>query len=212
MIDRIYTFNLSYNTVIRDADSKIVIRFPNDFQDQFLVTRCDAISGFNQAANGQGQLDCQYSSSVRILSIYLQEPVDQTLTELKFTVSGVTNPRVAATTGFFTVTSYERKQGSWSALETSDGSLRMKFNPGALSATSLDLSESEVGAYSDLTVQFQTEHAIPIQNGQIRVGFPKWNPNAPIDKYQSYVDTGTASVAVPCLAQQLGPADSKDDA
>ena len=33
MVDRVYTFNLSYNTVIREANSKIVIRFPFDFQD-----------------------------------------------------------------------------------------------------------------------------------------------------------------------------------
>ena len=55
--DRTFTFNLSYNTVIADPDSKLVVRFPHDFEDQFSVTRCSAISGFNSASNGQ-LLDC----------------------------------------------------------------------------------------------------------------------------------------------------------
>ena len=74
----------------------------------------------------------------------------------------------------------------------------MKFSAGALSATSMNLSDSTVGKYSDLTVELTTEHDIPIANGQINIDFPKWNPNAPIDKYQSYVDTATANVVVPC--------------
>ena len=63
------------------------------------------------------------------------------------------------------------------------------------------LSESTVGAYSDLSVSFNTEHSIPISNGQINIDFPKWNPAAPVDKYQSYVDTQTTSVGIPCQPQ-----------
>jgi len=85
-----------------------VIRFPSDFEDQFSIAQCDAISGFDSQANGQ-PLDCEYNSRVRILTIYLPQPPDRTLTELKFSVAGVTNPRVATTTGFFTVVSYEKK-------------------------------------------------------------------------------------------------------
>ena len=135
MRDRTFTFNLSHNTKIVQNNSKIVIRFPDDFQEQFTVTDCTSISGFSSGTNGQ-ELDCVYTSSVNILTIYLPLPPDLTLTELKFTVKGVTNPLVATMTGFFTVTSYEKKSnGRWSALENSDGSLRMNFSPGALSTT-----------------------------------------------------------------------------
>ena len=121
---------------------------------------------------------------MRILTIFLTQPPDQTVTELKFTLSGVKNPRVAATTNFFDVTSYENKDRNglqWSRIETSDGTLKMKFTPGALSLPSLSLQDSTVGKYSDLTVAFTIQHDIPIANGMINVQFPKWNPGARVE-------------------------------
>ena len=84
--------------------------------------------------------------------------------------------------------------------ESDDGILAMQFTAGALSSTSLSLSKSTVGAYSDISVNFETMHDIPTVNGRIKIDFPKWNPGATDDKYQfqSYVDTQNSIVAVPC--------------
>ena len=82
------------------------------------------------------------------------------------------------------MTSYENKDRNglqWSRIETSDGTLKMQFTPGALSSPSLSLQDSTVGKYSDLTVAFTIQHDIPIANGMINVQFPKWNPGARVE-------------------------------
>ena len=41
-------------------------------------------------------------------------------------------------------------------------------------------------------------HAIPTNNGRIEIEFPKWNPNAPADQFQSYVDTQNSITTQEC--------------
>ena len=165
-----YTFSLSFNEPIIDTDSKIVIRFPHEFEDAFTPT-CDAISGFSSA------LVCSYNSSVRILTISSGFPAPVALsdpTEIIFTVSGVTNPRFAATTETFTINSYVKDGSVYTTQETFDRNLPVTFTPGALSGETLILSDQTVGAYSTLTVTMTTASAIP-SDGQIKIEFPKWN-------------------------------------
>lgn len=96
-----YTFNLSYEDAIVSDNSKIVVRFPPDFVDQFDVTECVAMQGFNTASLAAGnKLDYIYDKTVRILTIYLSDaPSSSTTRIINFTVSGVTNPRLAIITG-----------------------------------------------------------------------------------------------------------------
>ena len=60
-----YTFALEYALSITQADSKLVIRFPHDFEEEFSVTGCSAVSGFSLT----GDLSCTYLPSVRLLTI-----------------------------------------------------------------------------------------------------------------------------------------------
>ena len=60
-----YTFALEYALSITQADSKLVIRFPHNFEEEFTVTGCSAVSGFSIT----GDLSCTYLPSVRLLTI-----------------------------------------------------------------------------------------------------------------------------------------------
>ena len=116
-------------------------------------------------------------------------------------MSGVTNPRYAATTNTFTINSYKLVGSVYSTEETSDDNLKITFTPGALSDETLSLSDSTVGAYSVLTVGMQTVHAIP-QSGQIKIDFPKWNNFEGVSaaQYEPYVATSTSPGSVACVA------------
>ena len=105
-----YTFNLRMLQTIPD-DSKIVIRFPDDFEQEFDVTGCEAKSGFSLT----GTIACTYVRSVRLLTIDVGFPA--TFTELIFDVQGVTNPNYATPTGYFTINSYKRTAGEYITLE-----------------------------------------------------------------------------------------------
>ena len=73
-----YTFVLSYTRQITGSDSKIVMRFPVDFETTFENPGCEAIRGFSSA------LICEYKSSVRLLTITGGFPSIATPTEIEF--------------------------------------------------------------------------------------------------------------------------------
>ena len=123
-------------------DSKIVIRFPDDFVEEFDVTGCEAINGFSFV----GDIDCIYVKSVRLLTIDGGFPA--TFTELIFDVKGITNPEYAAPTDYFKVNSYKRTGGEFITLEQSTPVIFVNPQAGALSNESLSLQDSTVGVFS----------------------------------------------------------------
>ena len=62
--DVTYTFNLRMLKKIPET-GKIVIRFPDDFEQEFRVTGCVAKTGFKF----EGEIDFIYVESVRLLTI-----------------------------------------------------------------------------------------------------------------------------------------------
>ena len=82
-----------------------MIRFPYDFQEQFEVTECVAISGFNpDSLLADNKLVCEYEKAVKILTILLDRAPGSSITRLiNFTVAGVTNPAAAVITGMFNI-------------------------------------------------------------------------------------------------------------
>ena len=100
----------------------------------------------------------------------------------------------------FQVDSYETAGGEFIPLESASPVIFVTPTSGALSGESLSLSDSTVGAYSQLTVGLTTVHTIP-SDGNVEIEFPKWNPfatNAAL--YESYVATATSPGSVVCNA------------
>lgn len=128
-----YTFVLSYTRQITGTDSKIVMRFPVEFETTFENPVCEAIRGFS------GALVCEYKSSVRLLTITGGFPSIATPTEIEFSVAGITNPKYAATTGVFTVDSYVKSGGEFINLEPSSPTINVTPTAGAITNESLSL-------------------------------------------------------------------------
>lgn len=110
---------------------------------------------------------------MRLLTLSSGFPTDN-FTEIIFNVNGVTNPKYAIATDYFSVDSYSLSGGEFIPLETSSASINVTPTAGALLNESMSLSDSTVGAYSSLTVSLKTVHAIQ-KDGLIEIDFPKWN-------------------------------------
>jgi hypothetical protein len=168
--DVTYDFTLSYTQRIPD-DGKLVVRFPDNYTEPFDQLTCASISGFSVPAGAD--LDCEYLSSVRLLTITQGFPT--TFTEVQFSVSGVTNPPYANETNYFKVESFYQSGGKYIPLESSTEFITLTPSAGSLSGETMTLENEVVGSYSVLTASLVTQHSIP-KDGQIRIYFPKWNP------------------------------------
>ena len=153
-----YKFNLRFTRQV-PAGGKIVIRFPVDFVTLFTVPSCTAVSGFSTKSATPIPLTCTYISSVRLLTLSSGFPTDN-FTEIIFNVNGVTNPKYAIATDYFTVDSYTISGGEFIPLESSTASINVTPTAGALSNESLSLSDPTVSSYSTLTVSMKNAHAI----------------------------------------------------
>ena len=113
-------------------------------------------------------------------------------------MSGVTNPAYANETNFFKVESFQQSGGDYIPLESSDAFITYTPSPGALSGESMVLADTEVGAYSTLTLDMTVKNSIP-QDGHIKIYFPKWNPFATsTNQMESYISTSTSPGSVQC--------------
>ena len=195
--DVTYTFSLRFEQNIPDT-GRIVIRFPDDYVDLFTITNsdCAPVSGF---ATGTTDIDCEYVSEVRLLTINGGFPT--TFTEIVFTVAGVTNPAQAATTESFTISSEFITSGSdYVQLEPSSDFIIVTPTAGTLSNESLSLSDGTVGVYSALTIGLTVQHAIPA-TGSLEIEFPKWNAFAPFESQRlPFVATSTSPGIVQCAS------------
>ena len=192
--DVTYTFDLRFQSSIQDPNGKLVIRFPPEFEETFQVTGCTARSGFKSSILSGGPLNCDWVASVRLLTITQAFPTS-IVNSLIFDVKGVTNPHYAAQTSPFQIDSYKTTGGEFVSLESSASSIVVTPTAGAISKESMVLKNPTVGAYSDMTVQFQTVHDIPA-TGSLEISFPKWNDLST----NSYVATSTSPGTVPCKA------------
>ena len=171
-----------------------MIRLPVNFTESFVSPTCTVISGFTSSAGTD--LNCEYLESIRLLTI--EEGFPTTFTELQFTLSGVTNPPYANETDFFKVESFSTSGGEFIPLESSNDIITIIPTPGTLAGESMALADTEVCAYSELTLGLTTWNSIPL-DGYIRIFFPKWNPFATSQsQMESYISTSTSPGSVPC--------------
>mmetsp|Transcript_24490 Transcript_24490/g.30521 ORF Transcript_24490/g.30521 Transcript_24490/m.30521 type:complete len:244 (+) Transcript_24490:31-762(+) len=189
-----YGFSLRFGKRISDANGKLVIRFPLDF-GTFTISSVIARSGFKDSLSAGSALNFQWVQSVRLLTITDAFPSNSLVNIIEFDVNGVTNPKYAATTQPFTIDSYIKSGSEFVSLESSSSTIVVTPTPGSISNEKLKLANPTVGAYSEMSIDFQTVHAIP-STGYLEIQFPKWNDEGT----ESYVATSTSPGRVPCKA------------
>lgn len=186
--------------------SKLVVRFPPEFETPFGPISC--VANLNFAT--KGKLPCAYNEVVRMLTITAGFPLQARYFE--FSVSGVVNPKSAGTSGLFQLGTFIVQNGAWLQVETEDREVTINTLPGVLQNESLSLPNNTMaGQYSELTVRFAVSHKVP-KDGSLVVNLPVWNPLVGKKSlYEPYVSASSNPGRVKCTAVSGFALASKND-